>query len=150
RPPTREALRTAAVEEGGPHVSATPEARRLLTQWNAARHGWDRFHAGSRRAALRIALADRTADLDTPTNPSRAHHPARPDRSPMDARARIHALVPDEETEAELDVRLREYRKEIVEHLLHAVEYSLGDEAAEHLKISNPEVDAWLEGRDAD
>lgn len=68
----------------------------------------------------------------------------------MDTRARIHAMVPTEEIETELDARLREYRKEVVEHLLHAVEYSLGDEAAEHLKIDNPELEAWLEGRDAD
>lgn len=128
-------------------TSPTPEARRLFARWNAARHGWDRFQTGSRRAALRIALAHPTTDT---TQPCRPNHPARPVRSPMDARARIHALVPDEETEAELDVRLREYRKEIVEHLLHAVEYSLGDEAAEHLKIGNPELEAWLEGRDAD
>lgn len=128
-------------------MSATPEIRRLLARWNASRHGWDRFQTGSRRAALRIALAGPTTDT---TQPGRPHHPARPVRSPMDARARIHALVPDEETEAEMDVRLREYRKEIVEHLLHAVEYSLGDEAAEHLKISTPELEAWLEGRDAD
>ncbi|WP_432053719.1 hypothetical protein [Streptomyces sp. bgisy022] len=130
-------------------MPSTQEARRLLNQWNAARHGWDRFQTGSQRAALRIALAGPAADLDT-TQPGRPHHPARPVRSPMDARARIHALLPTEETEAELDVRLREYRKEVVEHLLHAVEYSLGDEAAEHLKIHNPELEAWLEGRDAD
>ena len=130
-------------------MSATPEARSLLARWNAARHGWDRFHTGSRRAALRIALADPTTDTGT-TPPGRLHSPARPVRSPMDARARIHALLPTEEIEAELDVRLREYRKEVVEHLLRAVEYSLGDEAAEHLKIGNPELEAWLEGRDAD
>ena len=131
-------------------MSGTPEARRLLARWNAARYGWDRFQTGSRRAALRIALAGPTTGLDTATNTSRAHSPARTDRSLMDARARIHALLPPEEIEAELDVRLREYRKEVVERLLHAVEYSLGDEAAEHLKIGNPEVEAWLEGRDAD
>lgn len=131
-------------------TSPTPEARRLFARWNAARHGWDRFQTGSRRAALRIARADPTTDLDTATNTSRPHSPARLDRSPMDARARIHALVPTEETEAELDVRLREYRKEVVERLLHAVEYALGDEAAEHLKIGNPELEAWLGGRDAD
>ena len=33
----------------------TPEDRRLLNSWNAARHGWDRFQAGSRRATLRMA-----------------------------------------------------------------------------------------------
>lgn len=131
-------------------MPSTPEARRLLARWNAARHGWDRFQTGNLRAALRIALAGPTTNLDTATNTGRPHHPARPVRSPMDARARIHALLPTEEIEAELDVRLREYRKEIVEHLLHAVEYSLGDEAAEHLKIGNPELEAWLEGRDAD
>ena len=131
-------------------MSATPEVRRLLARWNAARYGWDRFQTGSRRTALRIALADRTADPDTATNTRQADSPARTDRSLMDARARIHALVPTEEIEAELDVRLREYRKEVLERLLHAVEYSLGDEAAEHLKIGNPEVEAWLEGRDAD
>lgn len=32
-----------------------PDERRLLNSWNAARHGWDRFQAGSRRATLRSA-----------------------------------------------------------------------------------------------
>lgn len=68
----------------------------------------------------------------------------------MDARARIHALFPAEETADELDARLREYRTEVVTSVLQAVEYALGDEAAEHLKIHNPELEAWLDGRDAD
>ncbi|MEV4784016.1 hypothetical protein AB0K53_00930 [Streptomyces tuirus] len=33
----------------------SPEARRLLNSWNAARHGWARFQDGSRRATERLA-----------------------------------------------------------------------------------------------
>lgn len=44
------------------------DRQRLLNQWNAARHGWHRFQTGNRRAAERIAFADPTTDLNTPTS----------------------------------------------------------------------------------
>ncbi|WP_371099910.1 hypothetical protein [Streptomyces sp. PU_AKi4] len=33
----------------------TPEQYRLLNTWNTTRHAWNRYQAGNRRAALRIA-----------------------------------------------------------------------------------------------
>lgn len=44
------------------------EIRRTLNSWNAARHGWSRFQAGSRRAAERIAR--RLPDTDPEDNQS--------------------------------------------------------------------------------
>lgn len=45
----------------------TPQERRLLNRWNAARQGWDRFHDGSSRAAERLARKplDLTGQPDT-------------------------------------------------------------------------------------
>ncbi|MFG3127376.1 hypothetical protein ACGFZU_06700 [Streptomyces tendae] len=40
------------------------ERQRLLNRWNAARHGWRRFQASSRRAADRIARRIPNTDLE--------------------------------------------------------------------------------------
>lgn len=40
------------------------EVRRLLNSWNAARHGWERFQEGARRAAERM-IRDLDDDPDT-------------------------------------------------------------------------------------
>lgn len=127
------------------------QVHRTLNSWNAARHGWAHFQASSRRAAESIALADPAADLDTITDQSEPTGPASIDRSPMDPRASIHALIPgiDDETAAKLDTLLNQYRKDVAEFVLEAVEYAAGDDTAEHVKDSSPTLEAWLDGRDA-
>ena len=44
----------------------TSEERRLLNRWNAARHGWDCFQAGSRRATERLARKHHTSRQEKP------------------------------------------------------------------------------------
>lgn len=69
----------------------------------------------------------------------------------MDARARIHAMfTTDDESAAKLDALLNEFRKDVAEFVLEAVEYAAGDDTAEHVKDNSPTLEAWLEGRDAD
>ncbi|MFE1205655.1 hypothetical protein ACFW5V_28625 [Streptomyces sp. NPDC058762] len=127
------------------------QVRRTLNHWNATRHGWSRFQAGTRRAAERIAFADPAADLDPITTQSEPTGPAATDRSLMDPRASIHAMfATDDETAAKLDALLNQYRKDVAEFVLEAVEYAAGDDTAEHVKDSSPTLEAWLDGRDAD
>lgn len=45
------------------------EIRRTLARWNAARHGWSRFQASSRRAAEHIARRP-FDEPDTGTRPA--------------------------------------------------------------------------------
>lgn len=123
------------------------QVRRTLNHWNATRHGWVRFQAGSRRAAERLAFAD----LDTITTQPEQTGPAPTDRSPMDPRASIHAmLATDDETAAKLDTLLNAFQKDVAEYVLWAVEQAAGDDTAEHVKDSSPTLAAWLDGRDAD
>ncbi|MFF6866683.1 hypothetical protein [Streptomyces ardesiacus] len=53
-----------------------PDRQRLINQWNATRHAWQRFHTSSRRAATRMALAHSPDDFTaTPgTVPGRQEH----------------------------------------------------------------------------
>ncbi|MFJ3037727.1 hypothetical protein [Streptomyces tendae] len=133
-------------------TATNPEqVRRTLNHWNATRHGWVRFQAGSRRAAERLAFADPAADLDTLTIQPEPTGPASTDRSPMDPRASIHAMfATDGETAAKLDTLLNAFQKDVAEYVLWAVEQAAGDDTAEHVKDSSPTLAAWLDGRDAD
>ncbi|MCX4571550.1 hypothetical protein OOK48_35100 [Streptomyces viridodiastaticus] len=119
----------------------SPEARRLINTWNATRHGWNHFQTGSRHATLRLARKPHDLGLTE-------QHSTNRQETPMDARARIHALLPtlDPNTRAELDKHLTTLEAETIQDVIQRVESLAGDTTAETVRDDYPHLDAMLRG----